>query len=240
MACAPRHRSSASPPRHPVCARQRWLVAGLIGVFVASSAAHSAFAAQDLLNKQAPEFTLRDLNGQTLRLTDYRGNVVLLNFWATWCAPCQVEMPAFAAWQRQYGPQGLQVIGVSMDDNAAPARRLVERLKLNYPVAMGDERLAARYGGVLGLPLTFLIDRNGVVRARFQGETDLKVIENRLRSLLAEPQLQKTSLARSNCADSRSSSSRKSGMSKCFSSPQPLSKGSPARAAIKRATFLGR
>jgi cytochrome c biogenesis protein CcmG/thiol:disulfide interchange protein DsbE len=163
----------------------------LIGAFVASSAAHPAFAAQDLLNKHAPVLSLRDLNGQTLRLSSFRGKVVLLNFWATWCAPCQVEMPVFAAWQRQYAPQGLQVIGISMDDDATPARRLVERLKLNYPVAMGDERLAARYGGVLGLPLSFLIDRNGVVRARFQGETDLNIVKNRLQAILAEPQNQR-------------------------------------------------
>jgi peroxiredoxin len=96
-------------------------------------------------------------------------------------------MPVFAAWQRQYGPQGFVIIGISMDDGAAPARRLVSRLKLNYPVAMGDERLGARYGGVLGLPLTFLIDRNGIVRARFQGETDLKLIESQVAALLAQP-----------------------------------------------------
>ena len=190
MAGGPRRSSCARPPRDPVCARRRWLLASLIGVFVSSSAASAAFAEQGLLNKQAPEFTLRDLNGQTLRLAGYRGRVVLFNFWATWCAPCQAEMPVFAAWQRQYGPQGLQVIGISMDDGAASARRLAKRLKLNYPVAMGDERLAARYGGVLGLPLTFLIDRDGVVRARFQGETDLKVIENRLRTLLARRRAQ--------------------------------------------------
>ena len=187
MTCAPSHLSCACAPREPACVRRRWFLAGLIGALVASSAAHTAFAAQDLLNKHAPVFSLRDLNGQTLRLSSFRGKVVLLNFWATWCAPCQLEMPVFAAWQRQYGPQGLEVIGISMDDDAPPPRRLVERLKLNYPVAMGDEHLAARYGGVLGLPLTFLIDRNGVVRARFQGETDLKGIENRLRTLLAQP-----------------------------------------------------
>ncbi len=191
MACAPRYPGCGRPPRDPVCATHRWLLAGLVGVFVLSSATNAAFAAQDLLNKPSPGFSLKDLNGQTLRLASYRGKVVLLDFWATWCAPCQVEMPVFAAWQRQYRPQGLQVIGISMDDDAAPARRLVARLKLNYPVAMGDERLGARYGGVLGLPLTFLIDRDGVVRARFQGETDMKVIENRLKTLLAQPRAQK-------------------------------------------------
>ena len=95
-------------------------------------------------------------------------------------------MPVFANWQKQYGPRGFQAIGISMDDDAAPARRVVERLKLNYPVAMGDERLAARYGGVLGLPLTFVIGRDGVVRARFQGEIRLNRIESRVEELLAE------------------------------------------------------
>jgi peroxiredoxin len=169
---------------------RRVFLTGLIGASLAAAGAHAAFAAEgalNLLNKRAPDFTLRDLNGQTLRLASFRGKVVLLNFWATWCAPCLVEMPVFAAWQQQYGPQGFEVIGISMDDSAAPARRVVERLKLNYPAAMGDARLAARYGGVLGLPLTFLIDRNGQVRARFQGETDLKVIENRLQQLLSKP-----------------------------------------------------
>ena len=138
-----------------------------------------------LLNRQAPDFTLTGLDGQPLRLSAFRGKVVLLNFWATWCAPCQIEMPRFARWQRELGPSGFQVIGISMDDDAAPARRLVRRLDLGYPVAMGNARLGKRYGGVLGLPLTFLIDRNGIVRARFQGESDLRAIESQVKALLA-------------------------------------------------------
>ena len=135
---------------------------------------------------QAPDFTRQDLNGHAVHLAGLRGKVVLLNFWATWCAPCQVEMPTFSAWQRQYGPRGLEVVGVSMDDSAASARRVVERLKIDYPVAMGDAQLGMRYNGVLGLPLTFLIDRNGVIRARFQGVTDAKVIEKQVQALLGE------------------------------------------------------
>lgn len=138
-----------------------------------------------LLNKLAPDFTLSDLHGQPLHLASFRGKVVLLNFWATWCAPCQIEMPAFARWQQTNGPMGFQVVGISMDDDAAPAQALVDKLSLNYPVAMGNVRLGSRYGGVLGLPLTFLIDRNGVIRARFQGETDLRVIQRRLKVLLS-------------------------------------------------------
>ncbi len=139
------------------------------------------------MNRRAPEFARKDLAGKSVDLKNFRGKVVLLNFWATWCAPCQLEMPAFAAWQRQYGPDGLQVIGISMDDDATPVVGLVAKLKLNYPVLMGDANLGRQYGGVLGLPLTYLIDRDGVVRARFQGETDLKTIERRLQTILAQP-----------------------------------------------------
>ena len=163
------------------------LLVVLVCVSAASAASFAAPPAQNLLNKKAPAFALTDFSGQSLTLARFRGKVVLLDFWATWCAPCEVEMPVFATWQRQYGPQGLQVIAISMDDDAGPARRLVSRLKLNYPVAMGDARLGARYGGVLGLPLTLLIDRNGIVRARFQGETDRRLIERQVAALLAQP-----------------------------------------------------
>jgi peroxiredoxin len=168
-------------------ALRRTLMACCIAAPLAAAAVPAGSAADNLLNQKAPGFTLIALDGQTLRLAAFRGKVVLLNFWATWCAPCRLEMPVFATWQRQHAQQGFQVIGVSMDDDAAPARRLVEGLRLNYPSAMGNERLAARYGGVLGLPLTFLIDRNGVVRARFQGETDVKSIERTVNALLIEP-----------------------------------------------------
>ena len=137
-----------------------------------------------LVNKPAPELARVDLAGTRVSLKSLRGKVVLLNFWATWCAPCQIEMPVFSAWQQQYGSRGFQVIGISMDDDAAPVRKLLAKLKTNYPIAMGDARLGERYGGVMGLPLSFLIDRNGVVRARFQGETELKTIEKELKSML--------------------------------------------------------
>lgn len=141
---------------------------------------------RSLVNRRAPEFARRAFDGSNIDLTSLRGKVVLLNFWATWCAPCQAEMPVFAQWQQQYGRDGLQVIGISMDDDAAPARRLVSRLKLDYPVAMGDAKLGERYGGVLGLPMTYLIDKRGVVRAQFQGEAPTGTIEKRLKQLLAE------------------------------------------------------
>jgi thiol-disulfide isomerase/thioredoxin len=162
------------------------LLAGVLSGSCLAASAPIATKKLPLVNRLAPDIARTDLSGSRFDLKSFRGKVVLLNFWATWCAPCQVEMPVFAAWQRQFGPDGFQTIGISMDDDAAPAREVVSKLKLNYPVAMGDARLGERYGGVLGLPLTFLIDRNGMVRARFQGETDLKTIEKQLRMLLAK------------------------------------------------------
>jgi hypothetical protein len=93
-------------------------------------------------------------------------------------------MPRFVAWQTQYGPHGLQIIGISMDDDPALARKLYKKMKLNDPEAMGDEKLGQLYGGVLGLPLTYLIDSQGNVQARFRGEADLDSIEEQFKPLL--------------------------------------------------------
>ena len=134
----------------------------------------------------APEIALTDLGGQPLRLADYRGKVVLLNFWASWCGPCLEEMPRLSGWQRGYGAAGLQVIGISMDDGVEPVRRLLAQRPLQYPVGLGDAALGARYGGILGLPQSFLIDRKGVVIARYRGETDLSQLEQAILSALSQ------------------------------------------------------
>jgi thiol-disulfide isomerase/thioredoxin len=158
----------------------------LASVSLATSQTAPARPHAPTIGKPAPVFVRPTLDGGRVDLAALRGKVVLLDFWATWCAPCQTEMPTFANWQRQYAAQGLQVVGVSMDDDAAPVRRLAARLKINYPMLMGDEKLGAQYGGILGLPLIYVIGRDGVVRARFQGETDPAKILAALRPLLAQ------------------------------------------------------
>lgn len=132
----------------------------------------------------APNFSRQTLNNQNFTLTSLRGKVVLLNFWASWCGPCRIEMPTFAVWQREYGAQGLQIVGVSMDDEERDARDIYGRYKLNYPVVMGDAKLGELYGGVLGLPVTYLIDRHGVIRYRHEGIVDLNAMEGELKTLL--------------------------------------------------------
>jgi cytochrome c biogenesis protein CcmG, thiol:disulfide interchange protein DsbE len=142
-------------------------------------------AEQTLLNRPAPQFARTDVQGTRIDLVQYRGKVVLLNFWATWCAPCRIEMPRFVQWQRQYGPRGFQIIGVSIDDSEAPVRPFVARMRLDYPVVMGNAKLGDLYGGVYGVPVTFLIDRHGVVRARFDGGSDTSRIKAEMLKVLA-------------------------------------------------------
>jgi cytochrome c biogenesis protein CcmG, thiol:disulfide interchange protein DsbE len=137
-----------------------------------------------LLHKPAPAIVRDDIHQQPVDLSSYRGKVVLLNFWATWCAPCQIEMPRFVEWQTRYGPDGLQIVGVSLDDDSAPVAALTRKRHVNYPILMGNEQIGTAYGGILGLPVTFLIDRQGIIAARYKGETSLAAMERDLKRLL--------------------------------------------------------
>jgi peroxiredoxin len=135
---------------------------------------------------RAPEILRQDFNKQTISLERLRGHVVLLNFWASWCGPCLKEMPRFDELTAQFGEKKFAVVGISIDDDQASAQKAVEKMGIHYPVAMGDAKLGNAYGGVLGVPITYLIDRKGVIRARYEGESDVKIIEAKIKDLIQQ------------------------------------------------------
>jgi cytochrome c biogenesis protein CcmG/thiol:disulfide interchange protein DsbE len=145
-------------------------------------------AGGNVKGQPAPEFELKDLQGKSIRLSDYQGKVVLLNFWATWCPPCKEEMPWFVDLQQRYGAQGLQVIGIAMDDaDQKTVGSFAQRLGVNYPVLLGKESVADAYGNVQFLPDTFYIGRDGKILRHVQGLIDRKSIEEEVKQALSAP-----------------------------------------------------
>jgi len=141
----------------------------------------------DVAGAVAPDFELNILsaNGKSMKLSDLKGKAVLLNFWATWCEPCKVEMPWFVDLQKEYGPQGLQIVGVSMDDEEEKnVSDFAKKMGVNYPILVGTEKIAELYGGVEGLPTSFFIDRSGRVVAREAGLiSQSRIVDNIKKSL---------------------------------------------------------
>ncbi len=121
-------------------------------------------AKQATNQKAAPDFTLKDANGSAVKLSDYRGKVVLLNFWATWCGPCKIEIPWFMEFEQQYKNRGFEVLGVAMDDDGwAAVKPYIAEHKMNYRVVLGNDEVANSYGGIDSLPTTFVINREGEI-----------------------------------------------------------------------------
>jgi len=135
----------------------------------------------------APAFSATDIQGGTLRTANYKGKVVLVNFWAAWCGPCADEVPQFIALQKKYQDQGLQVVGVSVEDDPRALLQFYRKHRMNYPVAPGDLKISDAFGGVLGLPTTFLIGRDQRIHGKFIGTTDFSTVEREVVRLLQAP-----------------------------------------------------
>jgi peroxiredoxin len=131
----------------------------------------------------APSFTLTDLSGKSVSLADFRGKVVILDFWATWCPPCKKEIPDFIDLQKAYGQKGVEIIGIALDE-PYKVSAFVQQNGVNYTVLLGNDAIAARYGGIDGIPTTFVIDRKGKIVNRFEGFRPRDVFESEIKKLL--------------------------------------------------------
>lgn len=131
-------------------------------------------------------FTLNDMNGKRVALADFKGKVILLDFWATWCGPCKVEIPHFVEFQTQYGKDGLQILGVSTDDTADKLVPYAAEMKMNYPVlqGLGHDALMDAFGPIIGIPVSVLISRDGKICATHTGLTGRDVFEREIKALL--------------------------------------------------------
>ncbi len=124
--------------------------------------APAQFNLSDAVGQPMPQFKLKDGDGQTVRPVDYKGKVILLDFWATWCGPCKIEIPWFMDFERQFKDQGFAVVGVSMDEDGWKAiKPYAQNMKMNYRILLGDDDVSTAYGGLDSLPTTLLIDRQG-------------------------------------------------------------------------------
>jgi cytochrome c-type biogenesis protein len=160
-------------------------VVALMLYFGYHQARHSGGSSHITQSTVAPDFSLESLDGKTTRLSDFRGKAVLLNFWATWCGPCKIEMPWFVDLQKQYGSQGLQIVGVAMDDaSKEDIGKFAKDMGVNYPVLIGKEAVGDQYGGVPALPESFLIARDGKIMDKIIGLRGKAEIEDAIKKAL--------------------------------------------------------
>ena len=180
------------PARRPLPRPVRWGV--LFGLcFVAASCSSGKHSNESVVQaatsaprdtSTAPEFSLPNLKGETVHLSDFKGKVVILDFWATWCGPCKMEIPHFAELLKRHGAKGFAIVGVAMDEPGAEVvRPFVTKNKIEYHVLLGDTYTANKYGGVNALPTTFLIDRKGKIVRKYIGYRSLESFEEDLAPL---------------------------------------------------------
>lgn len=155
----------------------------------------AALTSADPAGRAAPDFELKSIDGKSYKLADLRGKAVLLNFWATWCPPCKIEIPWFIELQKQYANQGLIVVGVAMDDDTNKqkvVKDFADQMKIDYPILLGTDQVADQYGGVDALPTTFFIGRDGKIVRRVMGLAGHSEFEEAIQAALKEGQIAQT------------------------------------------------
>ena len=171
--------------RNPLALVVVGLIVAAMLYFGMHAARRSGTTSSITKSSPAPDFTLESLDGKNMRLSDLRGKAVLLNFWATWCGPCKIETPWLVELQNQYGSQGLQVIGVAMDDSGKEdIAKFAKDMGVNYPVLLGKEAVGDAYGGVPALPESFFIGRDGKIVDKIIGLKGRAEIEDSIKKAL--------------------------------------------------------
>jgi peroxiredoxin len=134
-------------------------------------------------DKKAPYFELKDLNSNKVRLTDFAGKVIILDFWATWCPPCKKEIPDFIELYKQYSKRGVTIIGIALDEYNA-VKNFHSENKINYPILLGTDEVVKLYGGIRGIPTTFVIGKDGTIRQRYEGFRPKDLFEKEIKAAL--------------------------------------------------------
>ena len=173
--------------KRPIFFAMFFLISG-IAIFLFAKPKAEDMKHADFSDLQAaPDFVLKDVFGKDVKLSDFRGKIVILNFWATWCGPCRKEMPDFIELQKEYAKDGLQFIGIALDqEGAEKVRPFVEKNKISYPILIGNNDIADKYGGMNAIPVTFLIDRKGMIRNHYIGMRQKSDLEEMALALLRE------------------------------------------------------
>jgi len=139
----------------------------------------------NLVGRPAPAFALKDLDGKEVNLSDFKGKVVILDFWATWCGPCVMEIPHFIELQKQYKDQGVAIVGISVDSEGIEVvKSFVQKHQVNYPILMADAKVQQSYGEIQAIPTTFVLDTSGIIQKQYIGYRDKSVFEADIKKLL--------------------------------------------------------
>jgi cytochrome c biogenesis protein CcmG/thiol:disulfide interchange protein DsbE len=165
--------------------RNTFILASILLLALAATAQSPKTSKSSTGRSPAPNFNLKDASGKDVKLADLKGKVVLVNFWATWCEGCQVEIPWFVEFQKEYASRGLVVVGIAMDDDWKSVKPWIEEKKVNYPIVIGNQGLGKQYG-LIGMPLTALVDREGRIADVHNGIVEKTATQQKITDLLQE------------------------------------------------------